>query len=135
MSNFWKFLDFHFINCEAELDLRLTKNCVVPEISRKSRLAGNPLLREVIFQLNNTKLDVPVVTLSFNDNMKVLENKKQELKRTISWNKYRSKQPKNNNLDYLVDPTIRNINILFIFLFKNGDDDSTRDSFEKYYML
>ena len=67
-----------------------------------------------------------VITLSFNDNIKFLENVKQEFKRTISWNKYRSKittQPKNNNLDYLIDPTFRNINRLFVLSFKNDDND------------
>ena len=50
--------------------------------------------------------------------------------------KYRveTTQPKNNNLDYLIDPTFRNIYRLFAFSFKNGTDDPTRDSFVKYYM-
>ena len=64
------------------------------------------------FQINNAKLYVPVVNLSINDNIKFLENIKQDFKRTISWNKYRSEittQPKNNNLDYLIDPTFGNI--------------------------
>ena len=54
-----------------------------------------------------------------------------------SWNKYRSKiitQPKNNNLDYLSDLTLRNINRLFVLSFKNGDNDPTRNSFDKYYV-
>ena len=37
--------------------------------------------------MNNAKLYVPVVILSINDNIKVLENTKQEFKRTISWKK------------------------------------------------
>ena len=50
---------------------------------------------------------------------------------------YRSEittQPKNNNSNYLIDRTFRNINRLFVLSFKNGNDDSMRDSFEKYYM-
>ena len=53
------------------------------------------------------KLYVAVVTLSINA-IKFLKNIKQEFKRTISFNKYSSEittQPKNNNLDYLIDPT------------------------------
>ena len=42
------------------------------------------------FQINHAKLYVPVVTLSIYDNLKVLENRKQGYKRTISWNKHRS---------------------------------------------
>ena len=62
---------------------------------------------------------------------------KREFKRTISWNKHRSEittQPKNNNLDNMIDPTFRNINRLFALSFKNGNNDPTRNSFVKYYM-
>ena len=89
------------------------------------------------FQINNTKLHVPVVTLSINDNNKLLENKKYRFSRTISWNKYISEittQTKNNNLDYLIDLKFRNINRLFVLSFRNGNDDPTKESFDKYYM-
>ena len=75
--------------------------------------------------------------MSINDNIKFLENIKQGFKRTISWSKYRSKttiQPKNNILDYLIDPKFKNINRLFSLSFKNGDDDPTRNSFDRYYI-
>ena len=87
--------------------------------------------------MNNTKLYVPVVTLYISDNIKVLENIKQGLKGTIFWNKYRSEittQPKNYNLDYLIDPTFRNINRLFVPSFKNGHDDPKKNSFDEHYM-
>ena len=66
-----------------------------------------------------------------------LENWKHGFKRTISLNKYRSKittHSKNNNLDYMIDPTFRNITKLFVQPFKAGGNDSTRNSFDKYYM-
>ena len=75
--------------------------------------------------------------MSINNNIKFLENRKQGSKRTISWNKYRSEittQPKSNNLEYLIDATFRNSNRLFGFSFKNGNDNPTGDSFDKYYM-
>ena len=53
--------------------------------------------------ITSTKLYVPVITLSINDNIKFFENIKQGFTRTISWNKYRSKitiQTTYNNLDY-----------------------------------
>ena len=53
--------------------------------------------------ITSTKLCVPVVTLSINDNIKFLENIKQGPERTISWNQYRSEmttQSENNNLNY-----------------------------------
>ena len=55
-------------------------------------------------------------------------------KRTIKWNKYRSEmsdQTKNNNLNYLIDPTFTNGNRLFVLSFENEDD---RTSFSKYYV-
>ena len=87
--------------------------------------------------ITSTKCYVPVVTLSVNNNIKVLENMKHGFKRKISWNKCKSEittHPKNNNLDYLIDPTFKNINRLFAFSFKNSNNDPTRDSFEKYYL-
>ena len=61
---------------------------------------------------------------------------KDGIKRKISRNKYRSEitQPKINNLDYLIDPTFRNISRLFVLLFKHSDDYPTRYSFDWYYM-
>ena len=59
------------------------------------------------------------------------------MKRTISKTKYWSEittQPKNNSLHFMNDQTFRNINRLFVFPFKNSNNDSTRDSFGKHYM-
>ena len=75
--------------------------------------------------------------MSINVNIKFLKNIKEEFKRTISLNKYRSAitvQPKNNNLDYLIDLTLRNINRFFALLLKNDNDDPTINYFNKYYM-
>ena len=88
------------------------------------------------FQINNAELYVLVVTLFIDNNIKFLEKIKQGFKITISWNKFRSEittPPKDNNLDYLIDPTFRNINRLFVFLFKNGNNNPTRNYFNKYY--
>ena len=134
------------INCEIELHLKWTKNCVISEKSRTFTAVPNtdPVVYEVvaattgaIFQINYARHYVPVVTLFINDNIKFLENIKQIFKRTIYWNKYRSEittQPQNNNLNYLIDPAIGNINRLFAFSFKGADDDPTRYSFDEYYM-
>ena len=63
----------------------------------------------ITFQIHNAKLYVPVATFSINDNINFLGNIKQGFKRRTYWNKYRSEittQTNNNNLDYLIDPTI-----------------------------
>ena len=87
--------------------------------------------------INSTTFYAPVVTLSVNDNITFLEKLTKGFKRTISWNKYRSEiteQPKSNNLDYVIDPTLRNINRLFVPSFKNCDSDPTRNLFDNYYI-
>ena len=65
LSNFWKFLDLPLINCEIELDLSRKKDCVLIE---RHNITG------VNFMITSTKLYVPVVTLSVNDNINFLEN-------------------------------------------------------------
>ena len=143
MSNFWRSFDLPLINCEIELDLRWTRICIISVTSRTAAVAGdNPIEAKITtsatFQINNVKLYVPLVTLSINDNIKFLEHLTQRFRRTISWNKYRSEkrtEPKNNNLDCMIDPTFRNINKFFVISFKHGDDDPTRNSFDEYYML
>ena len=80
---------------------------------------------------------VTVVTLTINDNINFLENKKQGFERTNFRNKYRSEITaylKKNNLDYLIDLTFRNINRLFALSFRNGDDSPTRNYFDDYYV-
>ena len=129
LSNFWRSLDFPLINSEIELHLSWSKKYIISEVSMTTGIAGNPRTNPPvpavaaiqttgkIFQRNNAKLYVPVVTLSINDNIKFLENIKQGFKRKISWNKYRSEittQPENDNLDYLIHLTFRNINRLFV---------------------
>ena len=81
--------------------------------------------------LKYTKLYVPVVILSAEDDNKLLEQLKTGFERTIKWNKYRSEisnQTKSNNLNYLIDPTFTNVNRLFVLF---GND---RTSFSKYYV-
>ena len=66
LSDFWTFLDLPLINCEIELDLTWTKDCVL--IKDHNNITG------VIFIITSTKIYVSVVTLSINDNIKFLEN-------------------------------------------------------------
>ena len=77
---------------------------------------------------------VPVATLSAEDDNNFLEQLKLGFKRTIKWNKYRSEmtnQTKNNNLNYLIDPTFTKVNRLFVLSFENEND---RTFFLKYYV-
>ena len=75
---------------------------------------------------------VPVVTLSKENDTKLLEQLKSGFKRTIKRNKYRSQmtvQPQNNNLNYLIDLTFTNFNRLFVLSFQRiaGENSTTKD--------
>ena len=94
------------------------------------------------FKITDCYFIVPVVTLSKENDIKPLEQLKKGSKKTIKWNKYRSKmtiQPKNNNLNYLIDPTFTNVNRLLVLSFQRiaGENNTTkdrRDSFSHYYV-
>ena len=77
---------------------------------------------EGTFATTDTKLYIPVVTLSTQNNSKLLEQLKFRFKRTINLNKYLSKKAierQNPYLDYLIDPSFQGLNILFVLLFEN----------------
>ena len=77
---------------------------------------------------------VPLVTLSTENDKKILEQLRTGFKRTIKWNKYSSEMPnqtKNNNLNYLIDPTFTKVNRSFVVSIENEND---RTSFSKYYV-
>ena len=143
LSNFWRSLDMPLINCEISLTLTWSENCVLTDIKTQTAAAAqgdNPARERIdaptnaIFKITDTKLYVPVVTLSTKDDNNFLEQLKSGFKRTIKWNKYRSKmtnQTKTNHLNYLIDPTFTKVNRLFVLSFENEED---RISFSKYYV-
>ena len=93
--------------------------------------------KNAMFKITDTKLYVPVVTLSKEDDIKLLEQLKLGFKRTIKWNKYRSQmtiQPKNNNLNYLIDPTFMNVNRIFVLSFPRNNNTDSRYSFSNHYV-
>ena len=85
--------------------------------------------------ITDTKLCIPIVLLSTQDNAKLLEQLKPGFKWTINWNKYKSKvsaQAKNQYLDYLIGPRVQGVNRVFLFLFENKAD---RRECTGYYLL
>ena len=86
------------------------------------------------FQRNNTKLHVPVVTLSTQENRKLLKQLKSGFKRTITWNKYLAKtknQSRNRYLDYLIVPSFHEVNRIFALSIENDDSQE----YHKHYYL
>ena len=86
------------------------------------------------FVINETKNYVSVVTLSIQDDAKLLQQWKSTFKRRINWNKYLSKPEllaQNQNLSHLVEPSFQGVNRLFVLAFEN---DVTRTNNKRYYL-
>ena len=86
------------------------------------------------FEITETKLYVPVVTLSTQEYAKLLPQLKSGFKRTINWNKYLSKPElleQNPNLNHLVEPGFLGVNRVFVLAF---EDDAQRTSNKRCYL-
>ena len=97
-------------NCEINLDLNWSKNCIIVATSVTNQGAT--------LSITDTKLYVQVVATSTQDNTELLEKLKSGFKRTINWNKYQSKistVTQIQYLDYLIDPSFQGVNRLFVF--------------------
>ena len=104
LSNFWRTLEMPLINCEVSLISTWSPSCVVTN----STVEGK-------FKITDTNFYVPVVTLSTEDNEKLL----QQL--TSGFIKYLSRTAllaQNPNLN-LIDPSFQGVNRLFVLAFKN----------------
>ena len=66
LSNFWRTPEMPLINCEISLQLKWSKSCIL--------IAGTANNQNQTLQINNTKLYVPVVTLSTQENINSLNN-------------------------------------------------------------
>ena len=66
-------------------------NCEISFILTCFLVAGTAANQEPTFTITDTKLYVPVVTLSTQDNVKLLKQLESGFKRIINWNKYHSK--------------------------------------------
>ena len=78
LSNFWRALEIPLINCEDELILAWSEDCVIINTNIANQ---NPT-----FTITETSLYVPVVTWSNQDNAKLLPQSKFGFKRIVSWN-------------------------------------------------
>ena len=146
LSNFWRPLNISLINCEIELILAWSKSYALVDMTVIA--AGNNKDPPAIvattgleFQIKDTKLYVPVVTLSNENDNKFLEQLKSGFKGTTKWNKYRSQttiQSNDSNLNYLIYPAFTNVKRLFVLSFERIEENNVkkyhRDSLSHYYV-
>ena len=118
------------INCKIHLELNWSKNCVIPNV-----------VGATTFKITNTKLYVPIVTLSSKDNVKLVKLL-EGFKRPVYWNvdqtKIESRNFDNNNLTgFPLDPSFQWVRTLFVLAFDNTDNGAKkveRNSHKKYFL-
>ena len=138
-SIFFRSLEVPLINIRIYFELNW--NCV---IYGADTYAGgdNANNRETTFKIRNTKLCVPIVTLSTKDNVNLTKQLNEGFKRSVYWNQYKSKtetkEADANNLKrFLLDASVQGVNRLFVLVFGNTDKSDNkveRDSHRRYFL-
>ena len=81
LSNFFRSLEMLLINCKIKLNLTWKKECVL-----------STDIGDAVYIVNDTKMYVPVVTLSKEDNKDFIEQQNKGFQRSIYWNEYKTKE-------------------------------------------
>ena len=125
LSNFWRSLEMPLINCEVNLILTWSADCVITYTNVANQVPT--------FAITEANLYVPVVTLSTQNNAKLLPQLKLGFKRTTNWNKYLSKPEflAKSKLKSLSWTKSSGVNRLFALGF---EDDVQRTSNKGYYL-
>ena len=90
-----------------------------------------------VFIINDTKMYVPVVTLSKEDNKDFLGQQNKGFQRSIYWNEYKTKEVNEdadaNLFKYInLDPSFQGINRLFVMAYDRVNSQATRNGQRKY---
>ena len=116
-------------NCKIKLNLTWKKECVLSTAAD-----------DAVFIINDTKLYVPVVTLSKEDNKDFIEQQNKGFQRPIYWNEYKIKEQTENAdanaVKYInLDPSFQGVNRLFLMAYSTADNNqATRNVQQKYYL-
>ena len=116
------------INCKIKLNLTWKKGCVLSTADD-----------DAAFIINDTKLYVPVVTLSKEDNKDFIEQQNQRFQRSIYWNEYKTKEQTEdanaNAVKYInLDPFFQGVNRLFVMAYNRANCQPTRNGQQKCYL-
>ena len=110
LGNFWRALNMPLISCEVSLELKWNKNCIITSLKQRAIDENDPPNRDggptgATLAISDCKSYIPLVTLSKDDEIKLLTNLKSGFTREIIWNKYRSQmstEAANSNLNILI---------------------------------
>ena len=125
------------INCKIKLSLTWKEECTLS--TNPIAVNNNVTTNQAIFIINDTKLNVPFVTLSKEDNKDFIEQQNKGFQRSIYWNEYKTKEKiedaNANDVKYInLDPSFQRVNILFIMAYSTEGGQPSINSHEKYYL-
>ena len=103
------------INCKVQLKLRCTKYCVT-SVAGTDNTNGTNNDSNIIFAIKDTKLYVPVVTLSVIDNQKLSTFLSKRFERSVYWNEYKTKSDNKsttNEFRFFLESIFVGVNRLF----------------------
>ena len=136
LSKFFRSLEMPLINCKIKLNLTWKKECVLSiDADTDAANAAN----NAVFIINDTKLYVPVVTLSKEDNKDFIEQQNKGFQRSIYWNEYKTKGQNEsedaNVFKYInLGPSFQGVNRLFVTAYSRVDGQPNKNSRRKYYL-
>ena len=117
VSNFFRSLEMPLVNCKIDLELTWYKDCMISSADT----AANHI---VSFMITDTKLYIPIVTLSTKDKTNLTKQLKEAFKRTIYWNQYVSKpypetpHKKTGITRFALDAAFQGVKRLFVLALK-----------------
>ena len=124
------------INCKVELKLRWIRHFVLA-VAGTDNANGNNDDNNIIFAIKNTKLYVPVVTLSARDNNKLSKLLSRGFEGSVYWNEYKSKNDNKNTANefrFFLESNFVGVNRLFVLVYANQDAASTKFKAKRHYL-
>ena len=91
--NFWRFLEMSLINYKVALKLKWPSYCVLSALGAN---ANNANSKNITFTIKDTKLYVPIITLSVKHNQKLSKFLSKGFERSVYWNEYKTKSENKN---------------------------------------
>ena len=136
LSNFWRSLEMPLINCKVELSLKWIKNCILTTAANANKTT---------FKTPDAKLNVPIVTLSIEENSKLSKLLSEGFKRSIYWNECKvtpnkiveiSDVNQEKYIRELLDSSCQGVKRLFVLAYDNtaGNNQVPVDSYKKYFL-
>ena len=134
LNGFWRSLEMPLINYRVELKFRWTKHCVLASAGVENDKADS---NNIIFNIKDTILYVPVFTFLVKDNQKLSKCFSKGFQRSVYWNEYKTKSENKNMTNekrYFLKSTFAGVNRLFILVYSNSYNDVKRFKAQRYYL-